>query len=459
MNHPNPNLPHPGGAFFPSQRPHLARRWKGFTRPGVHSLLPGLRSRLMLAALRVRLALDTSPRPGLRFSFPRLPRLGRIPAFTLFFILLFELPMLASLRPGSRVMLNGCTIGYVEDASIAEQAAEELERSVSSLSGSSFHLSLDLAPSLTLLGHFQSQEQTVSALAHAAEDVDMLAVLTVNGQTVGACADADAVQRALDSQLERYKHSADDDARFTDDVRIALTPAPHDALLSSEALRQKLTEENLLHVEVTSHIQYTETLPHSTLWVQNPNMEQNVTQTLAEGADGEARIHAEIVSVNGAEQTRTIVSRSVLSRAANTVIAVGTANSSAASGGLMTPLTSYTYTSGFKFRWDHWHKGVDLATPVGSPVYAADGGTVLTAQTSDSYGNYIVIDHGNGLQTLYAHNSALLVRVGDTVSKGTQIALSGNTGNSTGPHLHFEVHQNGTAVNPEWYLVLGAPTS
>ncbi len=81
---------------------------------------------------------------------------------------------------------------------------------------------------------------------------------------------------------------------------------------------------------------------------------------------------------------------------------------------------------------------------------------MIVSEWSDSYGNYIILDHGNGLKTLYAHNSALLAGVGDVVAKGTQIALSGNTGNSTGPHVHFEVHINGVAVNPELYLTLGA---
>lgn len=99
------------------------------------------------------------------------------------------------------------------------------------------------------------------------------------------------------------------------------------------------------------------------------------------------------------------------------------------------------------------HTGIDLAVPNGTPVRAALPGTVTTAQYSTgSYGYYVQIDHGDGLSTLYAHNSQLLVQAGQTVEAGDVIALSGATGRVTGPHVHFEVHINGTRTNPRSYL-------
>ncbi len=97
------------------------------------------------------------------------------------------------------------------------------------------------------------------------------------------------------------------------------------------------------------------------------------------------------------------------------------------------------------------HKGMDLAAPTGTPIYAA-AGTVTTARYSSSAGNWVVINHGNGLQTYYMHASALYVSEGQSVSKGQNIAAVGSTGQSTGPHLHFQVMQNGTPVNPRNYL-------
>ena len=99
------------------------------------------------------------------------------------------------------------------------------------------------------------------------------------------------------------------------------------------------------------------------------------------------------------------------------------------------------------------HTGIDLSVPNGTPVRAALPGTVTVAQYStSSYGYYVQIDHGDGFSTLYAHNSQLLVQAGQTVEAGDVIALSGATGRVTGPHVHFEVHINGTRTNPRSYL-------
>ncbi len=115
-------------------------------------------------------------------------------------------------------------------------------------------------------------------------------------------------------------------------------------------------------------------------------------------------------------------------------------------------------TSEFGYRKDPFtgqtkgHSGMDLAVPTGTSVRAALPGTVTVSQYSNSYGYYVMIDHGGGLSTLYAHNSKLLVSVGQTVQAGDIVSLSGSTGRSTGPHLHFEVRVNGERTNPRSYL-------
>lgn len=98
------------------------------------------------------------------------------------------------------------------------------------------------------------------------------------------------------------------------------------------------------------------------------------------------------------------------------------------------------------------HTGMDIGCRTGSAVVAAQAGTVLTASYNTAYGNYVVVSHGNGVSTLYAHNSSLLVSAGQTVKQGQTIARSGNTGYSTGPHMHFEVLINGNPVNPRGYV-------
>lgn len=100
------------------------------------------------------------------------------------------------------------------------------------------------------------------------------------------------------------------------------------------------------------------------------------------------------------------------------------------------------------------HNGLDLPAPKGTPIYAADGGTVVIAKYSSSWGNYVTINHGGGMMTLYAHASSLKVKAGQTVKKGDTIALVGSTGWSTGNHLHFTVYKKGVAVNPAPYIGL-----
>jgi murein DD-endopeptidase MepM/ murein hydrolase activator NlpD len=109
-------------------------------------------------------------------------------------------------------------------------------------------------------------------------------------------------------------------------------------------------------------------------------------------------------------------------------------------------------TSGFGTRWGRMHEGIDIAVPLGTAVRAAAAGAVIYAGWLGGYGNLVVVDHGNGLSTAYAHNTSLAVSVGQSVSAGETVSYSGSTGNSTGPHVHFEVRVNGSAVDPLGYL-------
>jgi murein DD-endopeptidase MepM/ murein hydrolase activator NlpD len=119
--------------------------------------------------------------------------------------------------------------------------------------------------------------------------------------------------------------------------------------------------------------------------------------------------------------------------------------------GLIWPVNG-PVTSGFGMRWGRMHTGIDIAVPTGTPVHASAAGTVVYASWMSGYGYLVAIDHGNGLATAYAHNSSLLVSVGQHVSQGQVISLSGSTGHSTGPHVHFEVRVNGVPVDPLQYL-------
>ena len=114
--------------------------------------------------------------------------------------------------------------------------------------------------------------------------------------------------------------------------------------------------------------------------------------------------------------------------------------------------TSGVVTSRFGARWGRTHTGIDIGAPTGTAIKAAAGGTVIFSGWKGTLGKLVVVSHGNGVQTYYAHCSSLLVSSGQTVSAGQLIAKMGSTGRSTGPHLHFEIRVNGSAINPQSYI-------
>jgi murein DD-endopeptidase MepM/ murein hydrolase activator NlpD len=134
------------------------------------------------------------------------------------------------------------------------------------------------------------------------------------------------------------------------------------------------------------------------------------------------------------------------------------------SGSMRWPLDAYIVSSEFGERWGKIHKGMDMAAHVGEPVYAiADGEVIYAGDGLSGYGNVVILRHDRKTTSLYAHNSELKVKQGDQVTKGALVALLGNTGHSTGPHVHFEIRDGDVAVNPRNVLpksklgVLDAP--
>ena len=195
----------------------------------------------------------------------------------------------------------------------------------------------------------------------------------------------------------------------------------------------------------------------------------NLTSEISSNAD---KLKQLIAEAEAAEARRKEAEATAAAQAAAAAAAASSASSSSSSssgssnsgasasgsGVLAHPVPGASITSGFGGRVaptagaTSSHDGIDYGAGYGATVYAADSGTVITAQYNSARGNYIVINHGNGMQTWYQHLSAMNVSVGQTVAKGQAIGAVGTTGVSTGPHLHFEVHVGGVPVNPLNYL-------
>jgi len=199
---------------------------------------------------------------------------------------------------------------------------------------------------------------------------------------------------------------------------------------------------------------YTENINYGTKYVENASMYADETEVISNGIYGINRIVAEVVRKNGEETNRIIISTTKVSDPVDAVVYRGTKPipPSDGTGTFIIPTSNYTISSRFGMRWGRMHNGVDFAASTGTKIYASDGGTVTYAGWKNSYGYVVMIDHGGLYESVYAHCSKLLVSAGDEVYQGKSIALVGSTGNSTGPHLHFEIHYKGVPYNPLNYL-------
>ena len=212
-----------------------------------------------------------------------------------------------------------------------------------------------------------------------------------------------------------------------------------------------------LSVTAVTEVTYEQVIPSPMEYVETPNLYVGTTQLMQQGEDGLALVNAQVTYLNNVETNRDILETTTLREATTTYTYTGTTPRpvTASKGYFIWPVSG-TISSLFGGRilygaYD-FHQGLDIAVPYGTTVKAADGGTVVTSGWSGGYGNLVVIRHDNGMLTYYGHNSSLLVRVGDKVYQGQAIALAGSTGNSTGPHCHFEIRVNGSSVNPLNYL-------
>lgn len=193
---------------------------------------------------------------------------------------------------------------------------------------------------------------------------------------------------------------------------------------------------------------YEEEYYEDTVYQDDDSMYIGESEVVQEGISGR-HIVTDLVTYKGdLEAGREEVQETIEVAAVAQVVRRGTKSKPT----YMYPVTNWNVTSNFGYRWGRLHAGTDVGIPIGTTVRASRGGQVVTAGWVGGYGNCVIIDHGDGVCTRYGHLSQVLVTVGQYVDQGEQIALSGNTGRSTGPHLHFEIRINGEAVDPMPYL-------
>lgn len=186
-------------------------------------------------------------------------------------------------------------------------------------------------------------------------------------------------------------------------------------------------------------------------YVENDEMREGEQKTIQNGSPGSQRLVYEVTKENGYILSEELVAQEVIEEAVPTIIEKGTMIiAGTGSGSFAYPVSNYRISSKFGKRWGRLHAGVDFTG--NKSIKASDAGVVEFVGNKNGYGKTIIIDHKNGYKTLYGHLSSYDVSKGDKVAKGDKIGVMGNTGRSTGVHLHFEILKNGEAVNPLSYL-------
>lgn len=211
--------------------------------------------------------------------------------------------------------------------------------------------------------------------------------------------------------------------------------------------------KSMFTVATISEVEYTEDIEYKSDVELNDDMYTNEKKTKVKGENGKAKIVANEIKHNGVLVEKEILKEEIIESPIDEIVVKGTKEvpKTVATGAFLMP-TRGRISSRYGMRNGRMHKGLDIASNSGTAINAADGGTVVFAGYRGAYGNLVEVDHGNGYKTRYAHCSKILVKPGTKVYKGQHIANMGNTGRSTGPHLHLEVIKNGTNQNPSKYV-------
>lgn len=367
--------------------------------------------------------------------------------------------------------------------------------------------SFDFVPTyqFTLVPRSQvvSDVQLEECLEDLAQDVEELTVLKVDGTLIGASKNEEAVLDMLMQIKAQYATGAEGElVEFTKEVSVnrqlcrtsalrstqqmrtilqsgeavqelyqaqegdtfsIIAPLYNMSITQLEDLNQGVEElhagdtvvveriQPLLGVRVTTVEEYEQTVPYEVVETVDDSLYKTERVVDVQGVEGLSHVQAQVVRENGYEVSRTVLESQVLTEAVTEQARVGTRELPPFDGTFSLPVSG-VFTSEFGPRWGTLHGGLDIANVMGTPVRASESGTVIFSGEKGTYGQCVMIDHGNGFVTLYGHNSLLEVEVGDQVAKGQEIAKMGSTGRSTGPHCHFEIRVGGVRVNPRLYL-------
>lgn len=333
----------------------------------------------------------------------------------------------------SAVCEDGKVLAIVENDSVAESILDTVKSEQSrpdqgmKILKSDFQGKITVKPVTIMLTSVQSRRAAYTTLLKGGSyDVNHI---VSSGETVNSIASEFTV--ATDKILDAESGKAVREVKSGDKVIIRK---------EVEAVKVEILEEGTM----------SEVIPFKEIRTNTSDLYKGDTSMKQKGVDGKQVITGKVTKVNGEITKRDLKKKEIVSEAVDQIILVGTAErpKTAPTGVFGMPIRNYTITSTFGGRWGRMHEGIDFGAGTGTAIYASDGGTVTTSGYAGAYGLCIDINHGSGKMTRYGHCSRLLVGSGEKVYKGQLIALVGNTGRSTGSHLHFEIRYGGSVVDP-----------
>jgi len=245
--------------------------------------------------------------------------------------------------------------------------------------------------------------------------------------------------------------------QFVEPVKTTSVRLAEPEISDPETLFQKLTGSGqesaapILNVRTVEELVKTESIEPDVEYQKSDEMRKGTSKVLRNGVAGEKLVTYKITKLNGEVQEEEVIDTKVTREPISKIVVQGTkVIAGTGSGKFSWPVSGYRITSKMGKRWGRMHNGIDLIGR--SNIMAADNGVVEFAAYKSGTGNTVIIDHKNGYKTLYGHLKSFNVKKGQTVQKGDSLGVMGSTGNSTGTHLHFEIHYKGKILNPLDYL-------
>ncbi len=385
--------------------------------------------------------------------------LVRFTAFVIVAVAALVISILScGIKVGYNVSYSGKNIAVIDNAEVFEDAKAKILSSLSDEKGAKEISSPKFLPVVTSEDNLASKDQLADAIIENTDSLSASSALTVNGKVL-AYANRTELEKLVDTALcKYYVKGAENTSTFLDDVSIVDSYCLNEDIKGSNEI---VTIINKLKVKTVSTVTSKSSVKYSTKTIYTSSKVRGYEKVKTKGVKGVKTETAVVETLNGKETAKTVIARKLVKEPVEKVVIKGTAASmtsataraQAKSAGFICPLNKGSIKQISAYWGDgRNHKAMDFSGNVGTPIFAAKAGTVVSAGWDGNYGYAVVIDHGNGLKTRYAHANALCVKKGATVKQGQQIATLGTTGRSTGPHLHFEVIKNGTRVNPAPYI-------